>query len=95
MTKRSDMRERLEDVHSFPGVFTFKVIGENTSDFVSAVVDVVADTLGEDVDPDVATRESSGGKHVSVTLDVEVGDADAVIDVYEAFGELEQVRFVL
>ena len=95
MTERSVLLDRLNEVHSFPGPYTFKVIGSNSDAFVDSVVGVVTDALGESADPEVSTRESSGGKHVSVTVLVEVGDAESVLEIYAGFRELDGARFVL
>lgn len=95
MTKRSVLLDRLNEVHSFPGPYTFKVIGANSEEFFDSVVQVVNDALGSGADADVSTRESSGGKHLSVTVSVEVDDAETVLEVYAGFRELEEARFVL
>ncbi|MGM0555774.1 MAG: YbeD family protein [Myxococcota bacterium] len=95
MSDREKMLERLEDVHSFPGEYTFKVIGSNSPEFVSQVVQAAINVVGKAADPDVDTRESSKGNHLSVTLTVTVQEADAVMDIYAAFQEMEEVRFIL
>jgi hypothetical protein len=95
MTKRSMLLDRLNEVHSFPGPYTFKVIGTNSDEFLESVVRVVNETLGDGTEPDVSTRESSGGKHLSVTVSVEVSDAESVLEVYAGFRELDAARFVL
>lgn len=92
--EKSELLERLQDVHDFPGPFMFKVIGGNSDDFVAQVVQAVINVLG-DVEPQIKTRESSGGKHVSVTVDVTVQSAEAVVDVYAAFQGVKGVKFVL
>lgn len=91
---RLEFLESLREVHDFPGPFMFKVIGGNSDAFVANVVQAVINALGE-VEPEVKTRESSGGKHVAVTVDVSVESAEAVLDVYSAFQMVEGVRFVL
>lgn len=89
------MLERLEDVHSFPGEYTFKVIGDNAPDFIASVVQVAVHVLGANAEPDVDTRESSKGNHISVTLTVEVEEADVILDIYDAFQEMDDIRFIL
>ena len=91
---RAEFLERLRDVHDFPGPFMFKVIGTNSDVFVAQVIQAVINVLGA-VEPELKTRESSGGKHVAVTVDVSVDSAEAVLDVYAAFQSVEGVRFVL
>jgi hypothetical protein len=89
------MLERLEDVHSFPGDYTFKVIGSNSPEFVSRVVQAAVNILGKSSDPDVDTRESSKGNHISVTLTVSVEKADVVLEIYDAFQAMDDIRFIL
>lgn len=95
MTKRSTLLDRLNEVHSFPGPYIFKVIGANSEDFPERVSEVTREVLEGDVEPNVSTRESSGGKHVSVTISVKVEEAEGVLDVYAALKELDEVRFIL
>lgn len=95
MSNREQMLERLEDVHSFPGEYTFKVIGSNSPEFVSSVIQAAVNILGKTADPDVDTRESSKGNHISVTLTVSVSQADVILDIYEAFQQMDEVRFIL
>ena len=51
MAKRDEILERLNDVHTFPGPYIFKVIGDNTPTFVSNAVQACLNILGP-------TRES-------------------------------------
>lgn len=95
MAERDVLLDRLNDVHSFPGAFVFKVIGTNSERFISLVVEAAAGVVGEGVESDVSTRESSGGKHLSVTLSVEVEDAESVLDIYAALQELDEAKFIL
>lgn len=94
LTRQGELLERLRDVHEFPGPFMFKVIGPNTDVFVAQVVQSVINALGA-VQPQVSTRESSGAKHVSVTVEVQVESAEHVLEVYAGFQSVDGVRFVL
>lgn len=95
MTDQATMRERLNDVHEFPETYIFKVIGANSEDFVSRVVQATINVIGAEPDLEVSTRDSTAGRHVSVTLAAEVDDADTVLAVYEMLRSLEGVRFLL
>lgn len=94
LSRQIEFLQSLQAVHEFPGPFTFKAIGENNDEFVSQVVQAVLNVLGQ-VEPEVTTRESSGAKHISVTVDVEVDSPEKVLAVYRAFEGVEGVRFVL
>ena len=95
MSDETTLLDRLRDVHEFPGPYVFKVIGANSEAFVSQVVQAAVNALGRGADPDVSTRESSKGNHLSVTLSVTVEDPESVLDVYAAFKHLDDVRYVL
>ena len=94
MTDRSEFLARLEAVHSFPETYMFKVIGENTEDFVLRVVQAATLAVGPGDRLELKTRESSAGRHVAVTLLAMVDDAEMVLDVYELVGKVEGVRFI-
>jgi uncharacterized protein len=95
MTERQALLDRLEDVHSFPGTYMFKVIGANSESFVESVKEAAVGVIGAEVELEVSTRESSGGKHLSVTMSLRVEAADEVLEIYAALQELEQARFIL
>lgn len=95
MSNREEILDRLNDVHSFPGNYVFKIIGENSPAFVTRIVQACLNVLGPNANPDVSTRESSGKRHVSVTVDAVVDDAETVLRVYDILGGLEGVKFIL
>jgi uncharacterized protein len=74
--------ELLEAGHEFPGPYMFKVIGRAENGFVGRVVAAVRDALSAAVDPPYTVRETAGGRHVSVTVEVEVQTAEDVLAVY-------------
>lgn len=95
MANRAASLEVLKQVHQFPGPYVFKVIGENSADFVARVVQVAVLVLGPRSRPNVSLRTSKGGKHQSITLTVKVEDAERVLDIYEGLQGLTGVRFLL
>lgn len=95
MEEEPDFLSRLKDVHDFPCEFVFKVIGTNSPEFVSAVVQAALNVVGKDADIDVSTRESSRGNHTSVTMLVTVDSAESVVNVFDLLQSLEGVRYVL
>jgi putative lipoic acid-binding regulatory protein len=95
MSEREEKLEVLRQVHEFPGPYVFKVIGENTPDFIAQVLQAVVVVLGPRATPGVTTRQSSGGKHLSVTVRVQLEDAETVLRIYELLGKLPGVRFIL
>ena len=74
--------ELIESVHSFPGRYTFKVIGRGDQGFVARVVAAVRDELAGSEDPPFSVRETSGGKHMAVTVDAMIFRSHDVLRVY-------------
>jgi putative lipoic acid-binding regulatory protein len=65
----------------FPCSYTFKIFGRRSETFADRVCEIIAATLGT-VPPDaLRIRESSGGRYLSVTVEIEV----------ESRGQLERV----
>jgi putative lipoic acid-binding regulatory protein len=74
--------ELLESTHEFPGPFTFKAIGQAEGGFVVRVVAAVRQELEIEIDPPYSTKQTRGGRHVSVTLEPEVESAWQVLAIY-------------
>lgn len=95
MTSRDESLETLRETHSFPCEFDFKVIGDNSEEFVAQVAQVGVDIIGDTAEPDLETRESSDGTYVSVTMTVVVESAGSILDIYDGFETIDDVRIVL
>ena len=80
--------ELLEATHTFPGVYVLKVIGKSDDGFASRVVAAVRDQMESEVDPPYRVRSTSGGRHVSITLEPHFESAWDVIAVY---GRIQEV----
>jgi putative lipoic acid-binding regulatory protein len=87
--------ERLRAVHSFPCEFRFKVIGENSPEFVARVLQTVVLVLGTDRQPEVTIRESEKGRHQALTFSVLVQTPENVLEVYAALRDVKGVRVLL
>ena len=74
--------ELLESTHRFPGRYMIKAIGRAERGFAARVVAAVREELAEAIDPPFRTRETAGGRHVSVTVEPTVQTAQQVIAVY-------------
>jgi putative lipoic acid-binding regulatory protein len=93
-----DMRpsiEALESVHAFPCTYQMKVIGESGDEFVSRVVAIIHEELPAQSDLEYSVRESSGGRHVAVTLMMAVQSAEQVRAIYARLGEVSGVTMLL
>ncbi len=72
----------LTSTHTFPGKYMFKAIGRTEDDFLGRIVAIVREELQQTFDAPYQTRETSGGRHVSVTIEPWVESAEQVIAVY-------------
>ncbi len=95
MAQRQTSLDLLRQAHEFPGPYMFKVIGDNHAEFLASVVQVAVWVLGPHNAPAVTVRQSSGGKHQSISLTVQVDSAEAVLDIYTGLGGLSGLRFLL
>ncbi len=82
-------QELLDEMHSFPGRFVFKAIGKTNDDFALRVVAVVRKTLNQDFDAPYELRETSGGRHVAVTIEPWVETSLQVIEVFAAIRDVD------
>ena len=73
-------REKLDDQHSFPGLYIFKFIVP--SDSVNEVEDLWKN--GE-----VIKKPSSKGKYTSVTIKAQVDNSDEIVDIYQRASNIE------
>ena len=84
----------LKATHTFPGTYTFKVIGENQNSFPERVVEAALIAAPES-QPKPSVRETESGKHIAVTLEIRAESADRVIRVYEELVKLKGTVLVL
>jgi len=92
---RAEAVELLNSAHEFPCQVMVKVIGKNENDFPQRVISVVREQLQLEFDPPFRTRETSGGRHVSVTVEPTFDDAEQVLDLYQSIGTIEGIVIVM
>ncbi|MFM8269209.1 MAG: DUF493 domain-containing protein [Pseudomonadota bacterium] len=85
----------LKSTHQFPGTYTFKVIGEHQNSFPERVVEAALKAAGENSQPRHTLRETESGKHIAVTLEVRVENAESVIRIYEELVKIKGAILVL
>ena len=95
--KTSEIINLLKQCHSFPGLYVFKLIGDNTSPFYDAVMSEVSKELGGIVhqEANLSTRTSAGGKYLSITLTLEMESAEQVLKLYQRFSRLKGLRSMM
>ena len=87
--------ELLESSHSFPGVYQIKAIGSIDDDFEGRVLSAVLSELGVASDLEHTVRKTPGGRHVSLTLDVPVQNAEQVRTIYAKIHGLQGLLLLL
>lgn len=85
----------LMATHSFPGSFTFKVIGRAENDFQSIVLDTIKRTTDGCSEIPHSSRETSGGRHIAITAEPTVESPEMVLEIYERLKELPGVVMLL
>lgn len=81
--------ELLKEMHQFPEMFTFKVIGDHHVEFAADILNHVVAAVGAERELVHSVRMSAQGKHSAVTVQVMCHTADEVHGVY---AELMKVR---
>ncbi len=94
LNNRADSLELLNSTHTFPCSFEFKVIGSAHDDFVRLVLEAVV-AITSDTSPPHSTRTTPGGRHVSVSVEPVVQQAEHVLEIYERLKDLEGVVMLL
>jgi len=89
MTDHRPSLELLESTHFFPGVYQIKAIGVAEDDFQARVVEAVVSELVTPSELDYSVRSTPGGRHVALTLDITVQNADQVRGIYARLRELK------
>ncbi len=86
------MTDPTDPLQQFPCEYTFKIFGRQSATLVERVTTIVARTFGP-LPPDaVSIRTSSGGRYVSITIELRVEERAQLEVVY---GELRAEPEVL
>lgn len=88
-------RELLQETHDFPCPYTFKVIGESNESFVQDIIAAVRLGMSYDFDPPYVAKETSAGRHVSLTFEPVVNDPDQILAVYAELQKQQGVILML
>ncbi len=87
--------ELLESRHTFPGPYTFKVIGSAEANFTGRVIAHVRDELRMELDPPYSLRSTKKGDHVSITIEPECESPQQVIAIYSRLTGMEGLFMLL
>ncbi len=95
MDEPQTSKELLESTHNFPCQYMIKVIGKAENDFQSRVVAAVREALSWEFDPPFETRETAGGRHISITFDLKMETSDEVLLTYHELMKTEGLIVLL
>ena len=72
----------------------FKVIGEADPHLTARVMAAIRSELPEDHEPAMNVRRTSSGRHMCVTIEPRVADANQVLAIYERIYALDGLLMV-
>lgn len=84
----------LEETHSFPCPYLFKVIGLPENNFVGRVLAAVKTELPPDAEPPFSSRKSAKGRHVSVSIEPTVAEGRQVVAIYQNLKDVAGVEML-
>lgn len=80
------LKGRLEETTSWPSEYLFKFIVPSTKEKIKVIEDLFDNTGAV-----IKTKESRNGKYTSISVNVRMKDADAVIKMYKDAAVVEGV----
>ncbi len=81
--------------HQFPGTYRIKAIGTTSGDFPARVIAAAAEELAGPGEVESEVRETAGGRHVAVTLDLTVQTPEQVRAIYARLRQVEGLTLLL
>lgn len=89
-------QKRLDELLEFPCAYDFKAVGVGEEQFVEDMLARVAVELGRAVEPhEYSVKMSKEGRYASVTLRLDVNDADQIYRIYSAIQRDQRVKYIL
>ena len=85
----------LESSHTFPGIYQIKAIGSVDDDFEARVIAAARSETASDSDVEFTVRQTPGGRHISITMEVKVETADQVRRIYAKIHQEKGIAYLL
>lgn len=85
----------LSSHHTFPGTYHIKAIGATDDEFERRVVAAAASELAGPSEVEYSIRETKGGRHVAVTLEITVQSPEQIRAVYAAIRKVDGLAYLL
>lgn len=82
----------IEETHTFPTMFTFKVIGDHHDEFIADVLNHATCAVGRHRELEHSVRRSAAGNHTSISLKVMCHTAHEVHGVYVELLKIKGLR---
>ena len=93
--QRVQALDLLNASHDFPVGVMVKIILHNETAYIDAAVQVIRDQLELSFDPPYRSRETKGGRHVSITLEPTFDSAEQLLDLYAVLAKADGVVMLL
>lgn len=96
LTKFEGNKKIFEETLKFPCDFLLKVIGVNSTTFQHDMVAIVSQVSSQPLSKiQVFSKETAGGKYVSVSIKTEFSNSDVLYTTYSQLGKDSRVKFLL
>jgi putative lipoic acid-binding regulatory protein len=89
------MSDQKETLFEFPCPFPVKVFGDNHDDFEIAVIEIISRHCGDIAEGALSTKESKGGKYLSMTITIEAQSKDQLDNIYRELSSHTLVKMAL
>ncbi|PCJ32626.1 MAG: transcriptional regulator [Gammaproteobacteria bacterium] len=87
--------QEADTLMEFPCDFAIKAMGPTSDDFDSIVVGIILQYVDSIKEGSVKTKQSSGGKFTSVSVDFHIESKQKLDEIYHALSEHQQVKYIL
>ncbi len=81
----NNLRERLNEVHTWPSIYMFKFVLPNDDERVQQLRGIFGESA------EFKTRLSAKGNYISLTVRAMMLDADSIFDAYRSASSVKEV----
>lgn len=84
-----------ETLLEFPCDYAIKAMGETTDELDAVVVEIVRRHVDDIAEGAVSSKQSSGGKFTSITVNIEATSKSQLDSIYQELSDHELIKYVL
>lgn len=88
-------QEPQETLLEFPCDYAIKAMGETSDQLDAVVVEIVRRHVDDIAEGAVSTKQSSGGKFTSITVNIEATSKPQLDAIYQELSDHELIKYVL